>query len=78
MKKYKKIDINTKDLLRIFIRHYISEILKVESKLERARTELTLRRDFSIASAFTLFSSNLQKKINIKDFIEKSQRLGIT
>jgi hypothetical protein len=78
MKKYKKIDVNTKDLLRVFIRNYISEVLKAESKLEKAKTELTLRRDFSVASAFTLFSSNLQKKINKKDFIEKSQRLGIS
>lgn len=48
------------DEAMIFVaREYLQEILNIESVFEGLKTELALRRDFTLGGAFNLFSKSL-------------------
>ena len=59
------------------VNEYIEPVLELEGNLEEIKTALAMKRDFSLASAFNLFSRTLQAKVTLEDFLYGLDRLGI-
>ena len=64
--------------LMFLVTDYFEPLLEYESSVELLKTELCMRRDFSLASAFNLFSRTLQAKVTLEDFMFALDKLGIT
>jgi hypothetical protein len=50
---------STDDAMIFLVRNYLQEILDIENEFESLKTELALRRDFTLGGAFNLFSRSL-------------------
>jgi len=62
----------------IFIcREYFEQVLDIESSFEALKTELALRRDFTLSGAFNLFSRTLQGKVSVDEMLFGLDRLDM-
>ena len=59
-------------------REYVQEIMDIESGFETLKTELALRRDFTLGGAFTLFSRSMQGKVAADELLFGLDRLDLT
>lgn len=63
----------------IFIaREYMQEVMDIESGFEGLKTELALRRDFTLGGAFNLFSRSLQSKVTADELLFGLDRLDVS
>jgi len=67
------------DASLIFItRDGFKEILAIEGGLERAKKDLALRHDFTLAGIFRLFSDNTHGRINANELLFGLEKLGVS
>ena len=59
-------------------RDAFKEILAIEGGLERAKKELAMRSDFTLAGAFNKFSENSHGRITDKEMLFGLEQLGVT
>lgn len=58
-------------------REYLQEILDIESGFEAVKTELALRRDFTLGGAFNMFSRSMQGKVTADELLFGLDRLDM-
>ena len=58
-------------------REYLQEILDIENGFEAVKTELALRRDFTLGGAFNLFSRSMQGKVTADELLFGLDRLDM-
>jgi hypothetical protein len=51
--------------------------LEIESGTELLKTELVMRKDFTLAAAYSMFSRTLQGKIPVEDFLFALDHIGV-
>ena len=59
------------------VRDYFEPILELESGTELLKTELAMRKDFTLAAAFNQFSRTMQAKIPVEDFLFALDHMGL-
>ena len=66
------------DEAMIFLmRDYIQEMLDIENGMEALKSELALRRDFTLGGAFNLFSRTLQGRVTVEELLFGLERLDM-
>lgn len=66
------------EALIFMAREYMQEIMDIESGFEALKTELALRRDFTLGGAFNLFSRSMQSKVTADELLFGLDRLDVT
>ena len=61
----------------LIIRDYFEQLLNIISAFEKQKIELSLRRDFTLMSAYNQFSRSMQAKLTIEEFMFGLDRLDI-
>lgn len=59
------------------MRDYFEPILEIESGTELLKTELVMRKDFTLAGAYNLFSRTMQAKVPVEDFLFALDHMGV-
>ena len=59
------------------LRDYFREILAIEGSLDQVKRELAMKRDFTLAGAFNVFTGYSQARISANDFLYGLERLGV-
>lgn len=66
------------EALIFMAREYMQEVMDIESGFEGLKTELALRRDFTLGGAFNLFSRSLQSKVTADELLFGLDRLDVS
>ena len=59
------------------VRDYFEPILEIESGTELLKTELVMRKDFTLAAAYNQFCRTLQGKVPVEDFLFALDHMGV-
>lgn len=63
--------------LIFLLREYFREVLAIEGDLDKIKKELAMKRDFTLAGAFNIFTGYSQARISSNDFLYGLERLGV-